>query len=87
MIGESLVSSVVSSPDSHPACMHIYKTTGIKFKSVNFVLTQEAKYRGLGRSSGRYHNILYFNCETRCGEFVAVDRLSRMQPDVCEWTA
>ena len=44
-------------------------------------LVQELKFRGLGSSNGRYHDIRYFPCDNKCGEFVALDRLSRMKTE------
>ena len=44
-------------------------------------LVQELKFRGLGSSNGRYHDIRYFPCDNKCGEFVALDRISRMKTE------
>ena len=43
------------------------------------ILAQEQKFRGLGSSNGRYNDTRYFPCDNKCGEFVALDGLSRMK--------
>lgn len=43
------------------------------------ILAQEQRFRGLGSSNGRYNDTRYFPCDNKCGEFVALDGLSRMK--------